>query len=202
MTRFETAGTILRMGMTTRVFRSRTRVLLVAAVTLVALAATTGQAHAQVSAPHEYTEDIPTSGGSTPTTGQGTPKKTKPPADVAERIRSQGGSDAPFLEEIVSSSAYGAPQTTGRQAGASRTGKAGVGREQADGGGSESTGSASELPIGDPDRRPSVAGAVPAAIGAVDGGDPARTAALLGAIGVILAIALTALALRHRRRSA
>lgn len=59
----------------------------------------------------QYVEQIPTSTGSH-ATGFGK-TKTKPLAPaVQHRLTSQGGRDAPLLQQVATSSAYGAPQQT------------------------------------------------------------------------------------------
>jgi hypothetical protein len=84
-----------------------------AAATLILL-----PAHASAQTPDDsggvdqYVEDIPTGGGSK-VPGQGGKKQKKElPKQVAQQIRSQGGSDASLLDDVASSADYGAPQTT------------------------------------------------------------------------------------------
>jgi len=60
----------------------------------------------------QYVESIPTSGGPAVPAAAPTPRVRKLPATVQQKVLVQGGTDAPTIEAIATSSAYGAPQTT------------------------------------------------------------------------------------------
>jgi len=57
----------------------------------------------------QYAEDIPTSKGSKPT-GSGKEKVKKLPSSVEQKIREQSPTLAPKLEEVATSTKYGAPE--------------------------------------------------------------------------------------------
>lgn len=63
----------------------------------------------RVAAVCQYVEQIPTSSGSQ-ATGFGKPRVTPLPPAVKEQLTRQAGADAPLLEQIATSSVYGAPQ--------------------------------------------------------------------------------------------
>ena len=63
----------------------------------------------RVAAVCQYVEQIPTSSGSQ-ATGFGKPRSTPLPPAVKESLTRKAGADAPLLEQIATSSAYGAPQ--------------------------------------------------------------------------------------------
>jgi hypothetical protein len=91
--------------------RGRRGLLALAFVVGATLLAGTGQAYAQTTpdsgAVDQYVEDVPTAGGSTvPSTGAGEDEAIQP--SVATQINQQGGTDAPALTKVASSSKYGA----------------------------------------------------------------------------------------------
>ena len=160
----------------------RRRVLACAAIVGATLLAGSAPAHAQLpsdpGAVDQYVEDVPTGGGSAHPTAD-TPTKTSVPGGLQEQINSEGGSDAALLTEVVSSSAYGAPQ-----------------RPAGGGGGS----SAERMERGD--TAPSAAeasGVVSSAITAVEGGDSRRLLALLGALLAVSVATVVAVGVRQRR---
>jgi hypothetical protein len=160
----------------------RRRVLAFAAIVGATLLAGSAPAHAQLpsdpGAVDQYVEDVPTGGGSAHPTAD-TPTKTSVPGSLQEQINTEGGSDAALLTEVVSSSAYGAPQ-----------------RPAGGGGGS----SAERMERGD--TAPSAAeasGVVSSAITAVEGGDSRRLLALLGALLAVSVATVVAVGVRQRR---
>jgi hypothetical protein len=162
----------------------RRRVLAFAAIVGATLLAGSAPAHAQLpsdpGAVDQYVEDVPTGGGSAHPTAD-TPTKTSVPGSLQEQINTEGGSDAALLTEVVSSSAYGAPQ-----------------RPAGGGGGS----SAERMERGD--TAPSAAeasGVVSSAITAVEGGDSRRLLALLGALLAVSVATVVAVGVRQRRTS-
>lgn len=161
----------------------RRRVLAFAAIVGATLLAGSAPAHAQLpsdpGAVDQYVEDVPTGGGSAHPTAD-TPTKTSVPGSLQEQINTEGGSDAALLTEVVSSSAYGAPQRPAR------------------GGGGGS--SAERMERGD--TAPSAAeasGVVSSAITAVEGGDSRRLLALLGALLAVSVATVVAVGVRQRR---
>ena len=174
----------------------RSRLLTVLAVAAATVAASSGPAAAQApddaSAVDQYVEPVPTSGGSS-YPGTGKPKKTNLPRSVAAAIRHRGGADAALLTEVASSSVYGAPESavaTGKAAGgrkgpgkrASKGNRPARGGAPTAGGGGFSSGEAAS-----------------AAADAVGGAESQRVVALLVALALVTAVALSAAALRRRR---
>ncbi len=92
----------------------RRRLAAVAAVFGATLLACSG-AYAQTSGGvDQYVEDVPSAGGTTHP-GKGKPKKDTIKPSVETQIEEQGGSDAPVLTEVATSSDYGAgPKLAGR----------------------------------------------------------------------------------------
>ena len=96
------------------------RLLARALVASLALIAAPGAARAgeqpspeEIAAVSVYVEQIPTASG--PQSAGGVkPRKTTLPAPVHSALRREGGTDAAKLEEIATSSAYGAPQAKPR----------------------------------------------------------------------------------------
>lgn len=85
----------------------RRRLAAVAAVFGATLLACSG-AYAQTSGGvDQYVEDVPSAGGTTHP-GKDKPKKDKIKPSVETQIEEQGGSDAPVLTEVATSSDYGA----------------------------------------------------------------------------------------------
>jgi hypothetical protein len=87
---------------------------ILAVLALVTLLSFVGSASAQdpgddSSAVDEYVEDVPTSEGDS-STGGGKPKRKSLPRSVVSQVKSEGGEDAAALEELATSSAFGAPQ--------------------------------------------------------------------------------------------
>ena len=163
--------------------------LAVGATLLVASAPAHAQLPGGPGAVDQYVEDVPTgSGAGHPT--KDPPAKTPVSPDVAEQIALQGGSDAPLLTEIVSSSTYGAPQ---RQAkGASGSGS-GSGSAPPGGGPGERSGSetaATGVQSG--------SGVVSSAITAVEDGDSRRLLGLLAALLGVSIATVVAVGIRQR----
>ena len=86
---------------------------------LVALLAVPAGAAAETpqdfSASDQYVETVPTTKGPS-ATKDGKRGRTPLPPSVAAKLRSQGGADATALEDVATSSDFGAPQGTGRAA--------------------------------------------------------------------------------------
>jgi hypothetical protein len=176
--------------------RARRALLLVGAAGVATLLALPGTAAAQTaddpSAVDQYVEDVPTGGGSSVPGSKGKPKKTNLPPGVTAQIATQGGSDADLLNQVASSSDYGAPQTT-LQRKTERSGYAisGAQMERREAGGSSAS----------PEEDVTAAAALSSAITA----DGAGAARLIGLLAFLFAVSVGALALsavRHRRRTA
>ncbi len=157
----------------------RRRRLLAVAATVGATLLVVPAAHAQLpggpGAVDQYVEDVPTGGGSSHPT-KDTPTKTGVPSSLADQIAAQGGSDAPLLTEVVSSSAYGAPQED----------------------------AAERMERGDaiPEAAPAAdeaAGVLSSAVTAVEGGDAGRLLALLLALLAVSIATVVAVGARQRR---
>lgn len=165
----------------------RRRVLAFAAIVGATLLATSAPAHAQLSggpgAVDQYVEDVPTGGGTSHPTAD-PPSSTPAPSGVQQQIDAQGGSDAPLLTQVVSSSTYGAPQ----------------GRAVNKGGGSsaERMERGGELPEAVSSGTES-SGVVSSAVTAVEGSDSRRLLGLLLALLAVTAAAVVAVGLRQRR---
>jgi hypothetical protein len=157
----------------------RRRAFALAAFVGATLLAAPASAHAQLpggpGAVDQYVEDVPTGGGKTHPT-KDAPTKTSVPASVQAKIEAQGGSDAPLLTEVVSSSSYGAPQD-GRPTRMERGGAT------ADGGPS-------------PEES---AGVLSSAVSAVEGGDSRRLLGLLAALLAVSVATVVAVGVRQRR---
>jgi hypothetical protein len=64
----------------------------------------------------EYAEIVPTGEGEAPPANK--EEESQPlPASVAQQVESEGGTDAPILKRVATSSRYGAPQRSVREAG-------------------------------------------------------------------------------------
>jgi hypothetical protein len=125
---------------------------------------------------------VPTSKGhSSP--GVGTPTKSNLSQDVRSQLTAQGGSDTAILEQVATSSAYGAPKAARKRA----AGNAKMTAKELDSGATGSDDSAGE--------------AMSAAVGAVSSGDTSRLAGLLVALLLISLAAFGAAMVRHKRRS-
>ena len=164
------------------------RVLAFAAIVGATLLATSAPAHAQLSggpgAVDKYVEDVPTGGGTSHPTAD-PPSSTPAPSGVQQQIDAQGGSDAPLLTQVVSSSTYGAPQ--GR---AVNKGGGGSSAERMERGGAlpEAVSSGTES-----------SGVVSSAVTAVEGSDSRRLVGLLLALLAVTAATVVAVGLRQRR---
>jgi hypothetical protein len=170
-----------------RAARIRKRGFLVTVTLLVTLLALAGQASAQsgcgVSAVDQYVECIPTGDGEN-SSGASAPTSGSLPPPIAAQIQSAGGEDAEVLEQVATSSRYGAPtkraakssSTHGRISGETRAG----------------AGPASDVWAGE---------AASAAVSAVQGGDAGRVVGLLVGLFLISAAALTVAAVRQKRRA-
>lgn len=175
----------------------RRRVLAFAAIVGATLLAASAPAHAQLpggpGAVDQYVEDVPTGGGSSHPTAD-PPSSTPAPSGVQQQIDAQGGSDAPLLTQVVSSSTYGAPQ--------GRAGKGGGGGK--DGGGKDGGSSAERMERGGelPEAVTSgteSSGVVSSAVTAVEGSDSRRLLGLLLALLAVTAATVVAVGLRQRR---
>jgi hypothetical protein len=175
--------------------RARRGLLLVGAAGVATLLALPATAAAQTtddpSAVDQYVEDVPTGGGSSVPGSGGKPKNTNLPPGVTAQIADQGGDDADLLNQVASSSDYGAPQKTlKRKTEKSGYTISGAQMERREGGGS----------AGGAEEDVSAASAVSSAI-AADGAGATR---LVGLLVLLFAISLGALAfsaIRHRRRT-
>ena len=177
-------GSMLGVGIEgSRVRTGRRALVLVASVAATLLVAP-GLAHAQLpddpSAVDQYVEDVPAGGGKA-YPGMSQPSKTSLPQGVTQQIASEGGSDAPLLTEIATSSAYGAPQK--------RLAKPGSGASSGDG-----------EPAAGGDGEPS-SGVLSTAVTAVEGGDSKRLLGLMLALLAISIATIVAVAARHRKSS-
>jgi hypothetical protein len=129
----------------------------------------------------QYVEDVPSAGGTTHP-GKGKPKKDTIKPSVETQIEEQGGSDAPVLTEVATSSDYGAgpklkpaaPKMTVREG---------------------------EISKADPEADVSNGAIAASAVSAVSGAETARLAGFLVILFVISVATLTAAALRQRRRA-
>ena len=174
----------------------RRRVLAFAATVGATLLAASAPAYAQLpggpGAVDQYVEDVPTGGGSSHPTADPT-SSTPAPSGVQQQIDAQGGSYAPLLTQVVSSSTYGAPQ--------GRAGNKGGGK---DGGGKDGGSSAErmertgELPEAVSSGTES-SGVVSSAVTAVEGSDSRRLVGLLLALLAVTAATVVAVGLRQRR---
>ena len=178
-------GNVLGVGIEGSRVRTGRRALVLAASVAATLLAAPGLAHAQLpddpSAVDQYVEDVPAGGGKE-YPGTSEPSKTSLPQGVTQQIASEGGSDAPLLTEIATSSAYGAPQK--------RLGRPGSGPSPADGD-----------PAAGGDGEPS-SGVLSTAVTAVEGGDSKRLLGLMLALLAISVATVVAVAARHRRSGA
>jgi hypothetical protein len=162
--------------------RAGRRALVVAASVAATLLAAPGLAQAQLpsepGAVDQYVEDVPAGGGKEHP-GTSDPSTASLPADVADRIASEGGSDAPLLEELATSSAYGAPQSSLRDT------------SSADDGDREAS--------ADEDESEGASGVFSSAFTAAEGGDSKRLLGLLLALLAISVATIVAVAARQRR---
>ena len=132
-------------------------------------------------------EQLPTSSGSKPT-GVGKITRTALPSAIKQRLVKQAGADAPLLEEISTSSAYGAPQSK-----ANAKDKGGSGR------GSKGPGGRSDPAANAPvTKDPSLGGALSAAVNVTAGGSDGRLIGLLIVLLGITGVAVAAAGLRQR----
>jgi hypothetical protein len=177
-------GSMLGVGIEGSRVRTGRRALVLAASVAATLLAAPGLAHAQLpddpSAVDQYVEDVPVGGGKA-YPGMSQPSKASLPQGVTQQIASEGGSDAPLLTEIATSSAYGAPQK--------RLAKPRSGASSGDG----------EPAAGD-DGEPS-SGVLSTAVTAAEGGDSKRLLGLLLALLAISVATIVAVAARHRKSS-
>ncbi|HSJ94839.1 MAG TPA: hypothetical protein VK896_12465, partial [Gaiellaceae bacterium] len=130
-----------------------------------------------------YVEDVPTGGGTSHPTAD-PPSSTPAPSGVQQQIAAQGGSDAPLLTQVVSSSTYGAPQRRAVNKGG------GSSAERMERGG--------ELPEAVSSGTES-SGVVSSAVTAVEGSDSRRLVGLLLALLAVTAATVVAVGLRQRR---
>ncbi len=152
---------------------------IVAAVFGATLLACSG-AYAQTSGGvDQYVEDVPSAGGTTHP-GKDKPKKDSLTPSVETQIEEQGGSDAPVLTEVATSSDYGAgpklqsaPKMTVREG---------------------------EMSNADPEADVSNGAVAASAVSAVSGAETVRLVGFLLVLFGISVAALTAAALRQRER--
>ena len=165
----------------------RRRVLAFVAIVGATLLATSAPAHAQLSggpgAVDQYVEDVPTGGGTSHPTAD-PPSSTPAPSGVQQQIDAQGGSDAPLLTQVVSSSTYGAPQGRAVRKG----GGSSLERMERGGGLPEAVSSGTES-----------SGVVSSGGPAVEVSDARRLLGLLFALLAVTAATVIAVGLRQRR---
>lgn len=128
----------------------------------------------------QYVEQIPTAKGAKPS-GRTAKKVAALPAPVEKAIRTEGGGDVQVLQDLATSSSYGAP----RQVPVQKVEKNRPQRKQLE----------REL---QPKNVQEDAEPIPAAVGAVSGGGNGRLLALVIAMGAMTAIAVALATLRHR----
>ena len=183
-------GFVLRFSIERGGRRARRPILLLAAAGVATLLALPGTAAAQTtdipSAVDQYVEDVPTGGGSSvPGSGGG---NSNLPTGVSAQISEQGGSDAPLLNQVATSSTYGAPNVERKNSQNGPTISGGT-MERREGGGSAAA----------PEADVSVASALSSAISGDEG------ARLVGLLVLLFAVSVGALAVsaaRYRRRTA
>ena len=183
-------GFVLRFSIERGGRRARRSILLLAAAGVATLLALPGTASAQTtdipSAVDQYVEDVPTGGGSS-VPGSGGGSSNLPPG-VSAQISDQGGSDAPLLSQVATSSAYGAPKVERKNQQNGPTISGGMmERREGDGGAA-----AAESDV-------SVGSALSSAVSGDEGGR------LVGLLVLLFAVSLGALAIsatRHRRHTA
>jgi hypothetical protein len=172
-----------RLGLHRRTGRGgRRRLAAVAAVLGATLLACSAPAYAQTppdsGAVDQYVEDVPTAGGSTHP-GKNPGKKDTIKPSVAAQIDSQGGSDAPVLTEVATSSDYGAgPKLPDAPKPGVRDG---------------------EISNAAPEADVSSSALASSAVSAVQGAETARLVGFLVVLFGISVATLTAAALRQRR---
>jgi hypothetical protein len=136
-----------------------------------------------IGAVDEYREIIPSAGGGRPVDGDGGSKKARLPSKARETLSREGGSDTSVLEEMATSSRYGAPQES-LDEGTTR-----APRNPERGAGDLEAGSA----------EPSVSSAAASAVTEEEAGAPVG---LLTALAAIAALLTGTAIYRHRRRVA
>ena len=184
--------------------RSAAHRLFLSALVVVSILTWAGPASAQIpdhsSAVDQYVEDIPTTGGSAAAgggpgrpgggssggAGTGGDATTRLPSGIVSALEREGGREAALLEDVATSEAYGAPQTT---LGGSEAARETLRRLES-----------GELDEGTPGGT-STRDALAAAVSAVDGGEGMRLVGLFIALILIAGAALAAAGLRHRRRA-
>jgi hypothetical protein len=184
-------GFVLRFSIERGGRRARRSILLLAAAGVATLLALPGTAGAQTSdipsAVDQYVEDVPTGGGSA-VPGSGGGSDSNLPPGVSAQISEQGGSDAPLLDQVATSSTYGAPQVERKSKPSGPTISGGMmERREGDGGAAA------------PETDVSVGSALSSAVSGDEGGR------LVGLLVLLLAVSIGALAVsaaRHRRRTA
>jgi hypothetical protein len=180
---------MLRVNENRRAVRGGKRGFLVTVTVLGTLLALAGPASAQspcgVSAVDQYVECIPTGDGENSSGANQSSGGSLPPS-VANAIQSAGGEDAQVLEQVATSSRYGAPKPTDSSSdSSSRHGRI----------------SGDALAAADPDSDVSTGDAASAVVSAVQGGDAGRLVGLLVGLFLISAAALTVAALRQKQRT-
>ena len=183
-------GFVLRFSIERGGRRARRPIVLLAAAGVATLLAVPGTAAAQTSdipsAVDQYVEDVPTGGGSS-VPGSGGGNSNLPPGVTAE-IADQGGSDAPLLNQVATSSTYGAPNVARKNQQNGPTISGGM-MERREGGGSAAG----------PETDVSVGSALSSAVSGDEGGRLVFLLVLLFAVSVA-AVAVSAT--RYRRRPA
>ncbi len=140
----------------------------------------------------QYVEQIPTSGGSQATLPGGKARTTPLAPALRRRLFSEAGKDAALLEQIATSSAFGAPQTPARTQG--KKGKKGNGASA--GPGRASGGDEESRPR--PSQQPSLGKSLSAVGAVVTDGSEGRLIGLLVVLLLITALAVLAAAFRQR----
>lgn len=160
--------------------------VVVAALAAALAFAPTGSAQTpppDIGAVDEYREIIPSAGGGRPADGQGDSKRARLPSKARETLSRDGGADTTVLEDMATSSRYGAPQESLDE------GTAGAPSNRASGAGDAAVGSS----------EPSVPSAAASAVTEGEAGAPVGLLAAL--VGIAALVAGTAF-YRHRRRVA
>lgn len=136
----------------------------------------------------QYVEQVPTAGGSKPTSG-GRKSVTPLSRAVKQRLYAKAGKDATLLEQVATSSDYGAPQGTPAKRAAPKEKKSKKDRNsETSGDRSDLDGAAAAAASEDP---PSFGNALSASVDVVADGSNGR---LIGLVVVLLAITGFALA--------
>jgi hypothetical protein len=91
-------------------------IIVLLALTLAMMFVSVASAQEGDAAVDEYAEIVPTGEGEAPPANK--EEESQPlPASVVQQVESEGGTDAPILKRVATSSLYGAPQRSVREAG-------------------------------------------------------------------------------------